>query len=296
MTKTANIVAATLLLGTVACNTDDATGPIESGEEATTAELTEERHGTVLAEYRSSESSGATIHAQFMDVTGISVDAAERALEVWSPPGELDIDACSIRAADFPTDTSQMTMRLLDVGPIQVAGPESRIELFGRSLPDFSTTVSGVVYGNEEGFELDRAELDYDPFGRYRFTATGADETGPFSVWLMAPDVPRLATVEESLVVDEELRLAWDASGTTNETELYLDVQRANAGPQASRLSCRLEDDGDFALPRAIFESLGDSDFDVALRRVHRVALDVEGLDGADFVFAATDERSAVLR
>ncbi len=278
-----------LLVGTVACNTDDGLEPVDAGTQQ--SELIEERFGTVLAEYHGG---GTAIHAQFIDARGITIDSAERALEVWSPDTELDVDACTVRAEPLP-NADAMRLRLLDAGPIRLTGADSRIELEGRRLPDFSSSVSGVVYGNEEGFELDRAELTYDPFERYRITAEGSDEMGGFTVWLIAPDVPRLASVEETLPVRDELALEWDGSGASSYTELYLDVRGKSTGPESPRLTCRLEDDGRFALPRAIFEQLGSTKFDVALRRVHRVRADVQGLEGADFVFAATDARDAEL-
>jgi hypothetical protein len=291
MTRYGHILAAALLLGAMACNTDDGIESNDAGESR--AELQEARYGTVLAEFHASDSS-TDFHAQFMDARGISIDDAERALEIWSPDSTLDIDTCSVRTGGID-NAELMQLRLLDVGPIRVTGADSRIELFGRSLPDFSTTVSGVIYGNDEGFELDRAELTYDPFERYRVTAEGTDEMGGFTVWLMAPDVPRLASVEESLKIQDELDVVWDASGVTNYTELYLDVRPDTSGLAAPRMTCRIEDDGQFALPRAVVEQLGSDSFSVELRRVHRVPVDVEGLDGTEFLFAASDSRAARL-
>lgn len=279
-----------LSLLAVACSTDDeSVTQVELRE--TAAPLEEQRAGSLLVEYNPSLSNGVSVHAQFLEVEGVSLEAAFEALDAWSPDRALDEDACSIRVP--PTgDAERVRLRMMDVGPIAVAALDHAIELQGRRVPDLRS-FSGVVYGNEEGYDFDEAFLPYQPGARYQISAPGGDEAGGFGISLQAPFVPRIESIADHYMVDDapielrgdDLKLQWSAAPDSR-TALYLDVTRGT-----QRLQCRVEDDGHFVVPATVLDQFpADRALRVTLRRVDALELSLDGVDSGSFVFAATDE------
>jgi len=255
------------------------------------------RAGSLLVEFNPAQSNGISVHAQFMEVQGVTPDAAFDALDAWTPDRELDVDSCSIRMPAAADGAAAIRLRMLDVGPIEVSALDHSIRLEGRRVPDLPT-FSGVVYGNEEGFDFDEAFLPYEAQARYHLTAAGGPQAGGFGVSLLAPAVPEIETISGMYVVDDapmlleggELALEWLADEGSG-TALYLDVVASST----KRLRCRVEDDGSFIVPSQIVDQLaGDRPMQVQLRRVDALLLDIHGVEDGSFVFASTAEATVV--
>jgi hypothetical protein len=289
----------TLLIATAvlaaACSTDDELRELDL-EEGTPSPV-EQRAGSVLVEYNPATSNGVSVHAQFMDVRGVSVEAAFDALDVWTPDGALDSDACSVRVPPSAGEESEtVRLRMLDVGPIAVSALDHSIRLEGRRVPDLRT-FSGVVYGNEEGFDFDQAFLPFEPDARYAIAAPGGPEAGGFHVTLQAPPVPEIETVSGHYAVDmapidlagDDLELHWNA--TEPGAALYLDVGSSAFRANEPRLRCRIDDDGEFVVPYSVLDRLSaDGPLTVTLRRADVLNTGIDSIDDTTFVFAATDE------
>lgn len=275
-----------------ACSTDDEFAQFELEEAQPPA--VERRAGSVLVEYNPSTSNGVSVHAQFLDVRGVSLEAAFDALDVWTPDPELDIDSCSIRVPPPSNEeVEDVRLHMLDVGPIAVSALDHSIRLEGRRVPDLRT-FSGVVYGNEGGFDFDEAFLPYEAEAPYSIFASGGADAGGFDVTLRAPSVPEIEAVAGRYAVDDapielrggDLELQWSVGEPY--AALYLDV----AGPGVPRVRCRLEDDGDFVVPGSIISqvSAADSLLHITLRRVNRSSFGIVGVDDSSFVFATADD------
>lgn len=287
----------TLLLATftVACSADDSLDDLEVELRESEPVPAEQRSGSVLVEYNSLQSNGVSVTGQFMEVSGISMEAAFDALDIWSPDSELDLDACSIRVPPSAgEEAEQIRLHMLDVGPIAVSALDHSIRLEGRRVPDLRS-FSGVVYGNEEGFDFDEAFLPFQQQARYHIVAPGGVEAGGFHVSLTAPAVPEIDSITGRYTVDaepidlrgDELELHWSPVGDET-TSLYLEVT-APSSTQAS-LRCHVEDDGHFVVPASVLEQLGDGTMQLTLRRIDAVRFPVDGVEDGSFIFAATSE------
>lgn len=290
MNPRTKITTALIALTFAACSTDDESAV---GLEVREEPITRGRAGSLLVEYNPQQSNGVSVNAQFLDVQGVSLEAAFDALDAWAPDRALDEDACSLRVPPA-TESEQVRLHMLDVGPISVAALQHSIELAGRRVPDLQS-ISGVVYGNEEGFDFDEAFLPYEPLARYQISAPGGDEAGGFGISLQAPVVPRVESIAGRYMVDdapielggEDFSLQWRAEPMAR-TTLYLDLTAGSL-----RLQCRLEDDGEFVVPASVLEQFPDDrTLQVTLRRVDALELPVDGVEQSSFVFAATDEAS----
>lgn len=287
------MIAAAALLA--ACSTDeDSLAELEL-EEAAPPSI-EGRAGSVLVEYSTATSNGVSVHAQFLDVRGVSLEAALDALDVWTPDAELDLDTCSVRVPP-PTgeEAENVRLHMMDVGPITVSSFDQSIRLEGRRVPDLRS-FSGVVYGNEEGFDFEEAVLPYQPDASYQIVAPGGAQAGGFHVTLQAPSVPEIEAVAGRYAVDDapidlgggDLELHWRVAAPS--AALFLDV--GTGSPSDARLRCRLEDDGEFVLPTSILEQLDSPALRVTLRRIDSVSMGIAGIDDTSFLFATTDEVS----
>ena len=287
---TSMIAAAALL---AACSTDDDSVAELELEEAAPPSV-ERRAGSVLVEYNTA-SNGVSVHGQFLDVRGVSLEAALEALDVWTPDAELDLDTCSVR---LPPSTGEeaadVRLHMIDVGPITVSALDHSIQLDGRRVPDLRS-FSGVVYGNEEGFDFDEAFLPYQADAPYAIHAPGGVEAGGFHVTLQAPSVPEIETVAGRYAVDDapidlaggDLDLQWRV--TEPSAALFLDV--GTGSPNDPRLRCHVEDDGDFVVPVSILERLETrTSLHVTLRRIDALSMGIAGIDDTSFLFATTDE------
>ncbi len=281
-------------LGLAACGADETFEIPES----TQAVALESRVGSFLAEYES-DSETAQIHAQFLLTRGITAEQALKALDVWSPDRELELDACSMQSVDQPRVES-LALDLLDVGPIQVAYLDSVARLEGRRLPDMLEGVSGVVYGNERGIDSEWVMVPFVSGALYQISAPGL-EAGGFETSILAPEIPVLIgpTLDEtgtwSQSTSQALTLRWTAAEVSAD-RFYLEVATSNN--LGARLVCRLEDDGEFTLPPGLLDGFLDSNrsVDVTLRRVNVMDIQMDGMDASEVVFVAKDRFSLSLQ
>ena len=282
----------------VACSTDDDTVGFDT--DTTEARLTA-KTGTVIAEY-DRFGNGTTVHAQFMSAQGVSRDQALEALEIWTPDRELAIDACSLRPPLASVD-ADVALQLLDLGPLTVGFGDQLAQLQSRRLPDLFQNISGVVYGNEEGFDVDSVDIPFAEGADYSFAAPGGDGAGAFDASVQAPMVPQIQAIGGEILAEnaqrqaeldsgEDLTIGWSRSDAT-EHGLYLDVVGSPSLDMA-RLRCRVEDDGSFTVPGAIIDQLRaeSSDITIVLRRVNRAPVQIDGLDESEIIFSAKDEAS----
>ncbi len=274
-----------LLVGLAACSTDD----IEPEARVENESALTETVGSVWAEYQPGAPS-ASIHAQFVRVQGISAEHALAALDVWRPDTELALDACSLREAPEFSASGDVDIKLLSAGPIAVSSDFGRVEILGRRLPDVDR-VSGVVYGNEEGFDVASLQVPYEPGGIYRLMAAGGD-VGKFDVSLVAPAVPTILTgsvselEKHSQLGDAEFELTWETQADPG-SELFMVVEAADG----ATMNCHLEDDGEFTVPGVLLEPFRTSGrgAELTLRRVSIIDAEVDGLERTRIVFGARD-------
>src|SRR5690554_7695099 len=310
------LLAATWL---AACSTEE---PLPQVEVDNPPVAEETRAGTLLAEYaspRAASMSGVRVHAQFLDVQGIHYARALEALEVWSPDYELDLDACSMHSARAVESgrNGDIRLELLDVGPITVHGPDASIRLEARRLPDLLSAFSGVIYGTEQGPGTEALRVGYRAGAPYDFSAPGQSESAGFAVSMRAPEpihIMRVGRQEAAhgprvpVNLGEDLSIEWSPYGeqahrgivgmptfAPSGEDVFLRIS-TGFGPDRPRLSCRIEDDGNFTLPAALIEQLlDDSDeLQLSLRRVNARTIEIDGLDAAEFVFSAVDELTLV--
>ena len=271
----------------------------DAGESRAASEV---RSGSVLAEYKTRDGvdgSRLSVHAQFIEAEGVSYDTALEALEVWHPDWELDRGACSLRAGDrsAQADSSKIRLDLLDLGPISVQGPTDSLELEPRRLPDLLSAFSGVIYGTEGELDYDRAPLPYEPGATYRFEAPGTETVDGFTVELEAPAPVRIDAVAGrsaqgvdsiELPADGDMKVSWQAA--VDDAAVFLDLS-SGFGPDRPRLTCRVEDDGQFTIPSGLLEQFDvQSGVDVAVRRVHAEDARVQGFDDSEVILSAVDE------
>lgn len=316
----ARVGAVLLMAGLLAaCSTEEALPQVEVDNPPVAAAT---RAGTLLAEYaspRASGISGVRVHAQFLDIHGIHYARALEALEVWSPDYELDFDACSMHSARAveAARNDEIRLELLDVGPITVQGPDESIRLEARRLPDLLSAFSGVIYGTEQGLGTEALRVGYHAGARYNFSAPGQSESAGFAVSMRAPEPIHIMRVGQQeaargprvpVSFGEDLSIEWspfleqthqDIVGTPTYArsgeDVFLRIS-TGFGPDRPRLSCRIEDDGNFTLPAALIEQLVDDsdELQLSLRRVNAQTIDIDGLDSAEFVFSAVDELTLV--
>lgn len=281
-------------MGLVACGADET---FENPEPTQTIEL-ESRFGSFLAEYES-DSQTAQIHAQFLLTRGITAEQALKALDVWSPDRDLEVDACSMQSVEQPRVES-LALDLLDVGPIRVAYLDSVANLEARRLPDMLEGVAGVVYGNERGIDSEWVMVPFVSGALYQISAPGL-EAGGFETTILAPEIPVLQAplVDEtrswSQLASEPLTLQW-TTAEVGADRFFLEI--TTTGSTNTRLVCRLEDDGEFTLPAGLLDGLLEpaNVMEVTLRRVNVTDVSVDGMDASEVVFVAKDRFSLSLR
>lgn len=274
-----------LAAGLSACSVDD----VEPEARVESESALTERVGSVWAEYQPGSTS-ASIHAQFVRVQGISAEHALAALDVWRPDTELALDACSLREAPEFSASGDVQIELLNAGPIAVSSDFGRVEILGRRLPDVDS-VSGVVYGNEEGFDVASLLVPYEAGSIYRLSALGG-EVGKFDVSLVAPAIPTILTggvselEKHSRLGDAEFELTWETQADPG-AELFMVVEAADG----STMNCHLEDDGEFTVPGVLLEPFraNGRGAELTLRRVSIIDADVEGLERTRIIFGARD-------
>jgi hypothetical protein len=282
-----------------ACSTEEPMPRTDAGESRAASEV---RSGSVLAEYETragAASSRLSVHAQFIEAEGVSYTTALEALEVWHPDWELDRGACSLRSGDHAqqSPSSDIRLDLLDLGPISVQGPTDSLELEPRRLPDLLSAFSGVIYGTEEGVGYERTPLPYEPGAMYRFEAPGTASVEGFTVELQAPAPIRIESVAGrtndgagtiALPPASDMEIRWAAA--SDDAALFLDLS-SGFGPDRPRLTCRVEDDGQFTIPSGLLEQFDvQSGVDVSLRRVHAADARVDGFDDSEVILSAVDE------
>jgi len=277
-------------LGLMACTAEDA-GEVEFIQGTATLES---RVGSFLAEYRAQ--TGVTeVHAQFLWTRGISGEHALRALDVWTPERELEIDVCTILDVSQP-EVEVVSLELLDVGPIRVGIHEAEAVLEARRLPDIWEGVTGVVYGNERSVDSEWVSVPFYDGEEYVISAPGR-ELGGFYASVRAPQMPYLIRADmgewiapNMLTVngDAPLSLRWETPAAPAD---LMFVEVTGTGGSGTRLVCRVQDDGEFHLPSNILNAVRESSesLDVTLRRVNVVDISIDGMDASEVVFAARD-------
>ncbi len=287
-----------LLFVAAACSTEDGLGDVSA--DAGEPTHLHERHGALVADFtypRSWDGDGLNVQAQFLDARGVAVESALQALEVWSPAPGLGLSDCVVTPLDRqPRASSEpVSLRLLDVGEIEIDAPEGHLYLAPRRLPDLLSAFYGVVYGSEWSSPFDGDLLEYYPGSTYRFSAPGSSLAGGFDVTLRAPEpMVLLAANGEELrggYLDhdsqQDLELVWEIDGA-DDVEIFIDVS-PGYGPDQPRLQCRTPDTGAFTVPASMLSDLRGHPLDLEIRRVRRVTTAVDGLDEAHFFFTTTD-------
>lgn len=276
------ITLSLLATALAACSSDDTDASMPDAE-VESAQV--EQVGSVWAEYVPGQES-ASIHAQFVRVHGISADHALAALDVWRPETDLALDACSLRSRPSFASGDNVSVELLDAGPISIDADFGQVTIHSRRLPDVDR-VSGVVYGNESGFDVAPVILPYEAGVTYHLTATGA-EIGAIDVALVAPAIPQILNETDAarrLAVQDEVRLQWDPQSDPG-ADLFLAISAADG----QVMNCHLEDDGEFVLPAALVEPFRHAGSgELTLRRVSIIDADVDGLEHTRIVFGARD-------
>lgn len=290
------------------CSTEEPLPPRDGEQDATEQNR---RVGSLLAEFErtaDADTRRVEVHAQFLDVQGVGVGRARRALEVWSANRELDPDTCTLRSAESPTSDADREMRLdlLSVGPIEVRGPDRRLALEARRLPHVDDSFSGVIYGTKQSFRSrDSEPLRYEPGGRYTFHAEGDGATGGFRASLVAPQPVRIRPLSgearpgESaveLAEGRDFRFRWNQSDSS-EGDVFFDISTGHA-PDQPHLKCRLEDDGAFSVPADLVSQLAETSdsLRVSLRRVRSSNVEIPGLQRSRFTVSAVDHLGVRVR
>ena len=247
--------------------------------------------GAVSVEYRPSEGESARVHAHFLSAKNLDRDAAFEALEIWVPNDELDQDVCSISNVS-DSQTGEPTLRLLGANEISLTLDGEDFTLTQRRLPDAVSGISGVVYGNDEGFDHDEIEIPFTPGSTYVVRAQGSNELPGFAVELVAPEPLVLNTIsgqiidEERHVVlanDDDLALTWVVSDPNG--MLFLEL----SGDQT--MTCRLTNDGQFFVPAHLVETLGPQ-ITATLRTARVETLNLEPLGPVQFIIGTADDIS----
>lgn len=301
-------LVALVALGAAACSGEESLPQIDVDPKE--APATRTRTGSLVAEYavpRGEAMRGLRVQAQFLDLQGFRTATALEALQGWSPDWELGVDACSLRSPVRPTpeQASQMRLELLDVGPITVEGPRAAVDLHARRLPDLVSHFSGVIYGTDDGFGA-RPSVDYHPGADYRFAAPGGPTTDGFGVRLEAPRPARIVEVGgvptgDAFAIevrsDRDVEIYWSPTAGRPDQAIFLELSAGYASDQP-RLICRVEDDGDFTLPRTVVSQVLDPETasaSLSLRRIAAAQVEVTGLDRTEFILSTVDELTLVV-
>lgn len=275
---------AILLAPLAACSIDDA-DPEPVAQSTQVAGLTQ-TEGVIWAHHRLGEST-ATVHAQFVRARGVDAATALGALDIWRPDTDLALDACQVQHPMVFDASEGAHIEMLDAGTLTVGAGFGVARIETRQLPDFGQ-VSGVIYANLQGYGLPPVDVPFAEGETYIWQASGA-EIGPLSVEIVAPKIPVILASDVSDFTKQvpwsaDLELEWEAG--QSESQLYLDLEG-----EGVTITCRLEDDGTFALGPALIEPLKatGAGASATLRRVATVPVTVPGVDRAELVFAAAD-------
>lgn len=269
--------------------------------------------GALVAQYRQGarqNDAQFSVTGHFIRARGIDTREALRALDVWQPRQELALDSCQFYGGLSVRDKHNGKTRLefLDVGNIEVRGPDRRTYLRPRLLPMLPGEFSGVIYETESS--QNRA-LDYEPGGTYRFSAPGPPGKDGFDVSMTAPAPVELAVSRSrsdrgdrapSGTEQPGFEVEWSERATDSHRfgeSVFLKLS-SNQRPSSRRLRCRLEDDGRFAMPEGLLEQFRtetassepaeEERYFVTLRRVRAETARVEGVGVSHFVLSAIEK------
>jgi hypothetical protein len=257
-------------------------------------ELATSRGGVVLVE-RERDTPTLSLRAQFLELRGLDEERALAALGMWRPDRSFEIDSCrQIASGAPPRHPERVEMRLREVGALTVEGRHGRALAHPRRIPDGLSVVSGVTY--EE--EITAGNADSGP-QRYRVRAPGSTPIGALDVTVEAPTSIEIFEPSDGVtrrsLGDGEFALRWRTDADVSTGEVYLELTHGSAlEVRGSRLRCRLEDDGRFALPAELLDPLfesGDSVY-LELRRASTVRTHVEGLGPVDVIISSRDART----
>lgn len=226
----------------------------------------------------------AQVGARFLRIAGVRDEALPELVGVPAAPVALGCTERGARALDG-MDPSQAEVRLLDVGPIDVASAQTT-RMTPRRFPDLWNVVSGSFYGAEG----DAAS------GSYRFTGVGAvaANVGSFDVQGVAPDVPSQVRVGD-------VALPLQAGGTftlPRHGGLTVRWQRAAASDEADRVTvvfegastvvCAARDEGAVDIDPATMDGVREilrRGGSVSVHRLRSRGFTAQGIDAGALVF-----------
>ncbi len=180
-------------------------------------------------------------------------------------------------------------IELLDVGDLSVGFDGERKIMPTRTFPDLLKVAVGVIYSADE-----TQGVVFRPGLRYDIRATGSDNVEVFRVDLDAP--ADLGVVRVDGVAPEEMlpilqrgkavRLTWEGDGYGD--EVIASVSWTVLG-SPWEITCRMRDDGEFLIPRAVTEAIPDplttADEEINIQRFRQVAFRSAGLSNGSFQF-----------
>ncbi len=144
-------------------------------------------------------------------------------------------------------------MQLLDVGNVELRAGKQALPLRVQMVPNLFEAARGVRYDVEQ--DMSRSWL---AAGALHVVATGGDGVAPFDVAIDVPRPVRVTWVGSNPVrsgqvpvppADEDLTLRWGSVDGTADLDLLLG---ADVPAGLGWLHCRLKDDGEFTVPKAL--------------------------------------------
>ncbi len=226
----------------------------------------------------------AQVGARFLRIAGVRDEALPELVGVPAVPAALGCTERGARALDG-MDPSQAEVRLLDVGPIDVASAQAT-RMTPRRFPDLWNVVSGSFYGAEsEGAA-----------GVYHFNGAGslAASVGAFDVQGAAPEVPSAVRVG-----DVALPLSAGSTFTLpRHGGLTVRWQRPAGGDEADRVTvvfegastvvCAARDEGSVDIDAATMDGVREllrRGGSVSVHRLRSRAFTAQGVDVGALVF-----------
>jgi hypothetical protein len=229
--------------------------------------------------YRSLDPAGVPTLLGFVDFEGVPLDTCRVS------DGTADLDEALATGGAVAGQRLTAEVTLLDAGRIEVRGPSDRAPLRPTHYPELVPFVSGVVYA---GDEVHPVALGLGQ--SYQVVGEGGEEVGPFSSLVSAPKTFPSLTLEP-LRRGAELELHWALEPEATEAVLLEVKWAARAGSRTVR--CRVRDDGDFAVPRDLFEFMPPQSAlvsaTVSATRLTRGPLAAPGAGRGEFTFELRD-------
>ncbi len=259
----------------------------------------QESYGALIASHshdRSGDAGDMMLQAQVVEARGVRAAPAIRALDVWLPPQDIEVGECQFEEPQRPDVSVEgaASLRLLDVGDIEVTTPSQQIYLAPTRLPDLLASFHGVIY--DRGFSAD--DLAYEPDQRWQMWAPGAESTGPMDATMRTPE-PMVLTGANGVAIadaqrraliddDQDLELVW--SNLSEDDQVFIELHTGQ-GLRATSVVCHSEDSGAFSVPASKIRDLarhGDR-VEMRIRRVRSGDIAIDGVERAEYFFSVED-------